>query len=239
MVIKKKITVSWSGGKDSALALYRILQSVEYEVKHLHTVIDKTTRRVGLHGVSEALIERQAEALGLKLIKLYLPTSQDHESYTNLMTNFYRQCASEEIYGVLFGDIFLEDLKSYRDNMLQQAGLFGIYPLWKQNSEDLITEFLDAGFKTLICSADKKYFNTSHIGKVIDKQFIQTLSPSVDVCGENGEFHTFVFEGPIFNHPVLHKTGNVVEKSYNYKVTGEQGAVEMMTSSFLFQDLDL
>lgn len=239
MVLKKKITVSWSGGKDSALALYKILQSEEYQVMHLHTVIDKTSKRVGLHGVQEELIERQAEALGLKLIKLYLSASQDHEAYINLMSDFYQQCSRENIYGVLFGDIFLEDLKSFRDGLLQKANIVGIYPLWKQKSEDLIAEFINAGFKTLICSADKKYFNTSHMGKLIDKQFVQELSPALDVCGENGEFHTFVIDGPIFNNPVLPKIGNVVEKCYDYQVTNEQGDVQLVTSTFLFQDLEL
>lgn len=239
MVLKKKITVSWSGGKDSALALYKILQSEEYQVMHLHTVIDKTSKRVGLHGVQEELIERQAEALGLKLIKLYLSASQGHEAYINLMSDFYQQCSRENIHGVLFGDIFLEDLKSFRDGLLQKANIVGIYPLWKQKSEDLIAEFINAGFQTLICSADKKYFNTPHMGKLIDKQFVQELSPALDVCGENGEFHTFVIDGPIFNNPVLLKIGNVVEKCYDYQVTNEQGDVQLVTSTFLFQDLEL
>jgi hypothetical protein len=136
MDLKKKVTISWSGGKDSALSLLKILQSGEFEIVHLHTVINEETRRVGLHGVHETLIQAQADAMGLKLVKLYLPSSEDHTAYEKLMLSFYSQCAAEQIDAVVFGDIFLEDLKNYREKMLQVSGVKGIFPLWRMKSKD-------------------------------------------------------------------------------------------------------
>jgi uncharacterized protein (TIGR00290 family) len=131
MVSKKKMTISWSGGKDSAFALFKILASGEYEVVGLHTVIDKDNRRVGLHGVREELIELQAMSLGLPLVKLYLPASNDHEAYTSLMRSFYKISADDGVTHVMFGDIFLEDLKSFREDLLKESGLIPEFPLWK------------------------------------------------------------------------------------------------------------
>jgi uncharacterized protein (TIGR00290 family) len=234
---KKKVTISWSGGKDSALALHRILRSSEFEICHVHTVIDASTKRVGLHGVREALIERQAEALGLKLIKLYLPESKDHDAYEQLMCPFYNQCFNEGIQAVVFGDIFLEDLKRYRERMLHAASLDGIFPLWKEDSKMLINEFIATGFKTMICSANAGLFQSSEVGKIINHAFINDLPPLVDPCGENGEFHTFVFDGPIFAKPVLLKKGEVVKKDYHYRITLSDATVQESQSSFWFQEL--
>jgi uncharacterized protein (TIGR00290 family) len=234
---KKKITISWSGGKDSALALFRLQQSKQFEIVHLHTVIDQATKRVGLHGVRETLIESQAEALGLKLVKLFLPPSQDHDAYVKLMTDFYQECAHEQISAVMFGDIFLDDLKTFRESMLSKANLEGVFPLWKQASRKLIEEFLAAGFKTVLCAADKKYFNSQHIGSTLDKQFIDEFSQIIDICGENGEFHTFVYDGPTFKKPVDFSLGSVASKEYRYKMTNADGLVEEKHTSFLFQEL--
>jgi uncharacterized protein (TIGR00290 family) len=234
---KKKVTISWSGGKDSALALHRILRSGEFEICHLHTVIDAGTKRVGLHGVREALIEKQAKALGLKLVKLYLPASNDHHTYEQLMCAFYNQCFNEGIQGVVFGDIFLEDLKNFRERMLRAASLDGIFPLWKEDSRMLINEFISLRFKTMICSANAAFFQSSEVGKIIDLAFINDLPLLVDPCGENGEFHTFVFDGPVFAKPVLLKKGEVVKKDYHYRITLPDGTVQDTDSSFWFQEL--
>ena len=236
---KKKVTISWSGGKDSAFALYKIMVSGEYEVVHLHTVINAETKRVGLHGVGEKLIEAQAKGLGLKLVKLYLPPTEDHDAYTKLMENFYHQCASAKIDAVVFGDIFLEDLKIFRERMLTTYGLEGIFPIWGIDSARLVEDFLNVGFKTLLCSADKKYFKADSLGKTIDQEFLRSLSAKVDPAGENGEFHTFVYDGPVFNNPIHLKQGEVVEKNYSYKMTMENGEVTTVESIFLFKDLTI
>jgi uncharacterized protein (TIGR00290 family) len=235
--MKKKITISWSGGKDSAFALYKILLSGEYEINHLHTVINSETKRVGLHGVREELIEQQANALGFKLIKLYLQSSDNHAAYEALMKSFYAKCAADNIEGVVFGDIFLEDLKKYREELLSESGMHGIYPIWRCNSRMLVEDFLYAGFKTVVCSANGKYFQSHQVGKTIDKLFVDTLHPDVDPCGENGEFHTLVYEGPIFKTPIKFQLGEVVEKVYAYNIKKEDGEVQSTQSSFWFQDL--
>ena len=234
---KKKVTISWSGGKDCAFALYKILQSGNFEVAHVHTVVNTETKRVGMHGISEALLRRQVDALGLKLVVLYLEGSESHAAYETLMKNFYRQCVSEGIAAVVFGDIFLEDLKNFRDKMLKGEGLEGIYPLWKIDSKKLIHDFVKVGFKTLLCAANAKYFSEHHLGKTIDKQFIDTMPAEVDVCGENGEFHTFVYDGPIFKQSVVFQPGPVVEKVYEYKMTDDQGTAQIQSSRFLFKEL--
>jgi uncharacterized protein (TIGR00290 family) len=239
MASKKKITISWSGGKDSAFALYKILKSGEFEIVNLHTVINEETERVGMHGVHESLIERQASAIGLPLTKLYLASSESHDDYIRLMVDFYAQCANENIHAVVFGDIFLEDLKLFREALLTAAGLQGIYPLWKLDTEMMIRDFTASGFKTLICAANAKYFSERAMGKTIGDDFASSLLPAVDPCGENGEFHTFVYDGPVFKNPVAFQMGEVVQKKYSYQVLNDQGLPEQAETSFWFQDLVL
>lgn len=234
---KKKVTISWSGGKDSAFALYKVLQAREFDVTSLHTVINEETKRVGMHGVRETLIERQAEALGLPLHKLYLEGTEDHNAYERLMSDFYTQCAREHIHAVVFGDIFLEDLKTFREQLLKSSGLQGVFPLWKQDTRHLIADFIHAGFKTLICAANARYFSAAQMGATIDNEFVSQLPAEVDPCGENGEFHTFVYHGPIFKTPVPNVAGEVVKKTYTYHKTDASGAPEKIETTFLFQDL--
>jgi len=236
MASKKKVTISWSGGKDSAFALYKAMLSGEYDIVHLHMVFDKANHRVGLHGVHESLIEEQAKSLGFDLVKLYLPESNDHAAYENLMGTFYRSCAREGVEAVVFGDIFLEDLKLYREKLLGAAKLQGIYPIWKIDSVKLIDDFLNLGFKTVMCAANAKWFTASEVGITIDHPFVQSLSRDVDPCGENGEFHTFVYAGPIFRSPVKFKLGPVVSKDYSYRVN-QDGIIKEERSSFWFQEI--
>jgi uncharacterized protein (TIGR00290 family) len=237
MTQKRKVTISWSGGKDSAFALYKVLQSGQYDVVGLHIVINEETKRVGMHGVREELIDQQSDSIGLPLTKLYLESSESHEAYNTLMKNYYKQCVNQKIDGVVFGDIFLEDLKQFRENLLASFGLQGIYPLWKMDTMKLINEFMDAGFRTLICAGNAKFFSESQLGKTIDKQWINQLPSSVDPCGENGEFHTLVYDGPIFKRPLERQTGEVVKKNYSFERTNESGNTEIIESSFWFQDL--
>jgi uncharacterized protein (TIGR00290 family) len=237
MAIKKKVTISWSGGKDSAFALYRILISGEYEVVSIHTLFNEENKRVGLHGVHETLIERQAIAMGLKLKKLYLPVTSNHDAYKILMTDFYKECSHQKIEAVVFGDIFLEDLRQFRETMLSDASLDGIFPLWKTDSKMMIDDFLNTGFKTVVCSADQKFFDERSVGKTIDQEFLSSLHPDVDPCGENGEFHTFVYEGPIFNKPVHFQFGDAVLKRYDFQVKNADGTIEEKSSAFWFREL--
>jgi len=238
---KKKISVAWSGGKDSMLALDRIIKDDRYKLDHLHTVVDEETRRVGLHGIHEKFIDQQAASLGLPLQKLYLSASASSFNYEQLMKGYFSDLDHEEFDGVLFGDIFLEDLKAYREKLLTESdsGLEPIYPLWQEDTKSLMSEFLDKGYKTLLCAADKKYFSEKDLGQTIDKSFIESLSPDINVCGENGEYHTFVYDGPLFHFPVAFETGEIVTKSYTYNKKNDDGSIEELLSSFLFVDLKI
>ena len=237
MSSKTKVTISWSGGKDSAFALYKIVLSQNFEIVSLHTVIDEGTKRVGLHGIRETLIEQQAESLALPLKKIYLPASYTHEAYKTCMVKFYSECAACGIEGVVFGDIFLEDLKNYRISLLKPSKLSAIFPLWNIPSRMLINDFINTGFKTSVCSADVKLFAEHQLGCLIDQHFLDNLSSQVDACGENGEFHTFVFDGPLFKRPIPIIRGDVVKKTYSYQKIGEDGELEKLESAFWFQDL--
>lgn len=232
-----KVTVSWSGGKDSAFALHKILHSKQYEVVSIHTVFGDETKRVGLHGIREELIEQQAKLLGIPLIKLYLKTSENHGAYETLMRSFYQACAKQKIDGVIFGDIFLEDLKKYREELLKDSGLIPVYPIWKENTGTLLKEFIELGFKTVVCSANARYFSEYDLGKTIDHNFIKQLPEQVDPCGENGEFHTFTFEGPIFSKPVSFERGTTTAKKYSYQKKNDDGSTEQLESTFWFQEL--
>jgi uncharacterized protein (TIGR00290 family) len=234
---KKKVTISWSGGKDSAFALYKILKSGNYEVTGLHTVINEETRRVGMHGVREELIDEQAEALDLPLTKLYLEASENHTAYQNLVQIFYRSCEINNIEAVVFGDIFLEDLRQFRIGLLKPSGLEPILPLWQMNTGTLMDDFIDHGFKTIVCAADANLLAEEQVGKIIDQKFLSGLKPSVDPCGENGEFHTFVFDGPVFKYPVDFTKGEIVKKIYRYQRLNERGEKQRIESAFWFQDL--
>lgn len=238
-MIKKKVTISWSGGKDSAFALYKILLSGEYDVVSLHTVFNAETKRVGMHGVHESLIEKQAELLRIPLQKLFLDPSEDHDAYETLVKNYYNECASRGIESVVFGDIFLEDLKKFRDALLAPAGLTGIYPLWQHNSKVLIYDFLNSGFKTLVCAANANYFPKTSMGGTIDPEFIASLPKEVDPCGENGEFHTFVYDGPVFRGSVNISVGEVVERKYSFKIRDTQGNLREESLPFWFCELSL
>jgi uncharacterized protein (TIGR00290 family) len=236
MSLKKKVTISWSGGKDSAFALYKALASGEFDVVNLHTIVDEDSRRVGMHGVRESLIEKQAEQIGLPLEKIYLPASNDHDLYKSTMQKYYRACAAMGIEGIVFGDIFLEDLRDFRVALLNRSKLTASFPLWMVNTKILIQDFIELGFKTTLCAADAKFFSPDQLC-LVDHNFLATLPPGVDRCGENGEFHTFVFDGPLFKKPVPVRKGELVKKTYDYQTKEPTGEIKKLESSFWFQDL--
>jgi uncharacterized protein (TIGR00290 family) len=237
--MRQKITVSWSGGKDSALSLYRILASKTFEVVHLHTVIEENSRRVGLHGVSEQLIERQAEEIGIPLEKIYVPSSTESVEYETHLKKFYRHCVEQGIAGVAFGDIHLQDLREYRTLLLKPSGLFAVFPLWGLESNLILKEFIAAGFKTRICAANASLFSADQVGKIIDDHFADALAQDIDSCGENGEFHTFVYDGPLFKQEIPITTGEVVRQTYRYKRLNADGKTEDIETAFWFRDLQV
>lgn len=212
--MKKKAIFNWSSGKDSALALCKTLKENKFEVTSLLTSINKEFQRISMHGVHVSLLEKQAESLGLPLIKMELPKEPSMEEYRNIMSKTMSEIRQNGVTHSIFGDIFLEDLKKYREDQLQSIGMKGVFPLWKIDTQNLIKEFLDLGFKTIVTCVNETYLDKSFAGRIIDEDFLKDLPKNVDPCGENGEFHTFCFDGPIFKNPIEFEIGEIVKKTY-------------------------
>lgn len=210
----KKAYFNWSSGKDSALALYKIRQGQEFEVGTLLTNINEAYGRVSMHGLRENLLDAQAESIGLPLQKNRFPADVSMSLYDKIMKASMEKILEENYAYAVFGDIYLEDLKAYRDSKLAEVGLKGVYPLWKQDTKALMQEFLDVGFKAITVCVNAKLLDESFVGRIIDQEFVDALPQGVDVCGENGEFHTFVFDGPIFSKPVAFEIGEKVLRTY-------------------------
>jgi len=206
--------MNWSSGKDACLALYKILQQKEYEIGTLLTNVNQDFARISMHGLHESLLDAQVKSLRLPLQKLYFPAEVTMDLYDQRMYEAISGLKAQGYEYAVFGDIFLEDLKAYRDSKLAEVNVKGVYPLWKQNSHDLIREFLDLGFKAITVCVNAKLLGKEFVGRVIDEQFLNDLPENIDVCGENGEFHTFVFDGPIFSKPINFKIGETVLRSY-------------------------
>jgi uncharacterized protein (TIGR00290 family) len=212
--MKQKALFNWSSGKDSALALYKILKEDQFEITSLLTSINQEFKRISMHGVSVSLLEKQAESLGFPLIKMEIPKEPSMEDYQKIMSETMSKIKSQGVTHSIFGDIFLEDLRTYREEQLQSIGMKAVFPLWKQNTSDLIYEFLDLGFKTIVTCVNETYLDKSFAGRIIDREFIKDLPENVDPCGENGEFHTFTFDGPIFKNPIEFEIGDTLKKTY-------------------------
>lgn len=212
--MKPKAIFNWSSGKDSALTLYKILKDDQFEVTSLLTSINKEFQRISMHGVHVSLLEKQAESLGFPLIKMEIPKEPSMEEYSEIMSKTMNDIKSQGVTHSIFGDIFLEDLRKYREDQLQSIGMKAVFPLWKQNTTDLINEFLSLGFKTIVTCVNETYLDKSFAGRIIDQDFIKDLPENVDPCGENGEFHTFTFDGPIFKKPIQFEIGETVKKTY-------------------------
>ncbi len=213
----KKAYFNWSSGKDSAFALYKILQQKEYQIVKLITNINKDYQRVSMHGLQEKLLEAQVKSIGFPLEKIYFPADVTMDLYNKKMKEKTSKLKSLGINYAIFGDIFLEDLKKYRDSKLQEVGITGVYPLWKKNTKELLRNFLALGFKTITICVNAKLLGKEFVGRVIDEDFINELPENIDACGENGEFHTFCFDGPIFQNPIVFEIGEKVLKSYTLK----------------------
>jgi len=224
--MKPKAIFNWSSGKDSALALYKTLQEQQFEVTSLLTSINKEFQRISMHGVHVSLLEKQAESLGFPLIKMEIPKEPSMEEYSEIMSKTMNDIKSQGVSHSIFGDIFLEDLRKYREDQLQSIGMKSVFPLWKQNTADLINEFLSLGFKTIVTCVNETYLDKSFAGRIIDQDFIKGLPENVDPCGENGEFHTFTFDGPIFKKPIQFEIGETVKKTYPKPKSDENGENE-------------
>lgn len=209
-----KAYFNWSTGKDSSLALYHILKNKEYNVTQLVTTVNKDYERVSMHGLREALLDAQAERLQLPLQKIYFPAEVSMSSYDATMKKATQKLVANGFRHGIFGDIFLEDLRKYREEKLQEVGITGVFPLWKKDTKTLLKELLALGFKAITVCVNAKLLDESFVGRILDENFINDLPSTVDPCGENGEFHTFVFDGPIFSSPIDFTIGEKVLKTY-------------------------
>ncbi len=205
-----KAIMSWSGGKDSAMALYEIRRAGGCEIQGLLTTITRDYDRVCMHGVRTALLEQQAAALGLPLDKVYLDANGSQEAYERKMQTYLAGCRERGIQAMIFGDLFLEDVRQYRERNLAQAGVKPVLPLWGQDTRALAERFLHAGFQAIITCVDLQALAQGFVGRRYDRTFLADLPLTADPCGERGEFHSFVYDGPLFRSPIPFQTARTV-----------------------------
>lgn len=208
MQSKKPIALSFSG-KDSVLALHKLTHEYidKYEVKTFISTINKDYNRSSMHGTRVELLEAQAKKLGFALKKIYIPKDCSNKIYSNIMKQACEELKADGIYNIAFGDIFLESVKNYRQDMLKQAGMQAIFPLWGIPTADIMDEFLSLGYKTIITCIDLIKLPEEFSGSFITRDLLKKLPKNVDICGEYGEYHSFVYDGPMFGSAIKFKTG--------------------------------
>lgn len=208
------VLVSWSGGKDAALALYHALRNPRYRVAHLLTSVNAHYERVSMHGVRVALLKTQASRIGLPLHQLRLPEMPSMPEYDQALLASLATLREAGVATVLYGDIFLEDLRAYREEQVARAGLQAAFPLWQRASLELLREFWSLGFQAIVVCVNDRYLDASFCGRLLDEAFVRDLPAGVDPCGENGEYHSFVFDAPYFSAPIAFTKGELVRRTY-------------------------
>jgi uncharacterized protein (TIGR00290 family) len=206
------ILFCWSGGKDSAMALHTLLQQKQFSVVALLTTVTEGYDRIAMHGVRRELLQRQAESLGLPLHEVFIPPQCVNPVYESRMDEALRLFYNQSVRRVAFGDIFLEDLRAYREKNLARIGMTALFPIWKRDTRELIRAFHAANYRAIAVCIDSKVLDRSFAGRELDEAFFRDLPPQADPCGENGEFHTFVFDGPIFRTPVRIRAGEIIKR---------------------------
>jgi uncharacterized protein (TIGR00290 family) len=212
LTIPEPILFCWSGGKDSAMALHALLQDNELRVMALLTTVTEGYDRISMHGVRRELLERQAKSIGLPLHEVFIPPQCVNPIYEARMEEALRVHSDKGVRTVAFGDIFLEDLRAYREKNLARMGMTALFPIWKRDTRELIRSLHSANFRAIAVCVDSKVLDRSFAGRELDHAFFRDLPPHADPCGENGEFHTFVFDGPIFHSPIPVRTGEIVQR---------------------------
>jgi uncharacterized protein (TIGR00290 family) len=210
----KAAIFNWSGGKDSALTLYQVLKSGQYDIKYLVTSCSEQYDRISMHGVRVSLLKRQAALIGIPLKIIYTPTMPTMDAYNDAMAKILTEFKNEGIEYSIYGDIFLADLRAYREEKLAEVGMTGVFPLWQRPTPQLVREFITLGFQSILVCIDERRLEAGYCGRLIDDQLLADLPEAVDPCGENGEFHSFVFDGPIFSSPVRFTVGEKVRRTY-------------------------
>jgi uncharacterized protein (TIGR00290 family) len=208
----KRILLSWSSGKDSAWALHLLRQQAKYEVVGLLTTFNQAADRVAMHAVRRSLVERQAAAAGLPLWAVPLPWPCSNEQYEALMAEACAKAIAQGIEGVAFGDLFLEDVRAYRIRQMAGTGLEPLFPLWGLPTKALAREMLAGGLKAILTCVDMRKLDAAFAGRQFDEEFLARLPDGIDPCGENGEFHSFVYAGPMFNFEIALLPGEKVTR---------------------------
>jgi len=199
-----KAVIAWSGGKDSVLALNEIHNTIQIEA--LITTVNEDDR-IAMHGINKSLILEQARAIGHSMIEVRIPPNCSNDQYESKMTETLQECHLRGVESVIFGDLFLEDIRAYRENFLSRIGMKGIFPLWEKDSTVLAKQFIGSGFRAKIICVDTQTLSKEFAGREFDYELLNSLPTHVDACGENGEFHTFVYDGPIFQKPLKIRKG--------------------------------
>ena len=233
----KKMYFNWSTGKDAALALYHLQKENQFDVDHLLVSVNKSLNQVSMHGLNRELMTKQLEATGLDYSTVELPAEPSNNEYSKLMSETVESLKNRGYRDTGFGDIFLEDLREYREKQLQSLDIRCHFPLWKRNTRELLEEFIDLGFKAIVVCINSNKLDQSFCGREIDKAFLEDLPEDVDPCGEYGEFHTFCYEGPIFKKGITFNKGEQFFKTY--KSPGTNNENEKNQLGFWFQELIL
>lgn len=217
---RKKVWLAWSSGKDSAWSLHTLRQSEEFEVVALLTTVNRTHERVAMHAVRESLLDMQAAAARLPLVKVQIPSPCANETYEWAMSQAMARARAQDVWHIAFGDLFLEDIRAYREKHLAACAMKPVFPLWGRDTRRLAEEMLAGGLSARLTCVDPRKLERRFAGRRFDAELLEALPAGVDPCGENGEFHTFANEGPMFREKIPVAVGEIVERD-----------------SFLFADL--
>jgi len=207
------VLMSWSGGKDSCIALYEIQRAENYRVAALLTTLTRDYDRISMHGVRRVLLEEQAASLGLPLHQVFISKNATNDEYEMRMGEAFAVYREQGTDSIVFGDLFLEDIRKYREQFLARHNMRGLFPVWKRDTTSFIKEFIELGFKAVVTCVNAMVLDQSFAGRIIDEAFLSSLPSHVDPCGENGEFHSFVFDGPIFADAVRFSLGETVSRN--------------------------
>lgn len=210
----ENIALSWSGGKDAAMAMLELQNSNIYKIKYLLTTLSAPVNRISMHGIRNEILDLQAERMGLPVKKIYLPEETDMESYNAILQEATRELKNEQIFCHAFGDIFLEDLKTYRESQLQKESVEAIFPLWKKDTMEIIRQIEEKGIEAMIICVNERQLGKEFLGKIITRELVRQFPKEVDPCGENGEYHTLVLNAPFFSHKIEVEKGDIVHKYY-------------------------